>query len=171
MLHRQRKERKNMLPQSVRDWCKNYESLDFGLKSLFSEFDFLSFTWISSFNSWETGFGVELVEALLILLLFTLDGRFLIRCDKGASDGPLYKDPNLTILSTKLIIGWILALFSSNSFTCKCKSSKILLLSKESLSSLEVTEKIKCFILSTNSWRCKHNKNIKCTICQLQYAV
>ena len=141
MLHRQRKERKNMLPQSVRDWCKNYESLDFGLKLLFLKCYFQMLTWISSFNSWETGFGVELVEALLILLLFTLDGRFLIRCDKGASDGPLYKDPNLTILSTKLIIGWILALFSSNSFTCKCKSSKILLLSKESLSSLEVTEK------------------------------
>ena len=46
---------------------------------------------------------------------------------------------DLTILSTKLMIGWILALRSSSSLTCKCKSSRICLFSTESLSSLEVT--------------------------------
>ena len=46
---------------------------------------------------------------------------------------------DLTILSTKLMIGWILALRSSSSLTCKCKSSRIRLFSTESLSSLEVT--------------------------------
>ena len=36
-------------------------------------------------------------------------------------------------------MGWILALRSSNSLTCECKSSRILLSSMVSLSSLEVT--------------------------------
>lgn len=43
-----------------------------------------------------------------------LDGNFLILCDKGASCGPLYSDPNLTILSVKCIRGLSLAICSSN---------------------------------------------------------
>ena len=50
--------------------------------------EYNNLTWISSFNSCDTA-EEALLELLFEFVFPLVDGKFLIRCDKGASDGPL----------------------------------------------------------------------------------